>query len=265
MVSFDATSPVNQPTGDPESGMCEVEYQIPRLAPGQIHSQTTYFTLSEDATIVFFQGHQHVGGKNISIFTSPPATERLTHGCWSPTRPGMLFMARDDGLVDVWDLTDSSYIPSVQLLAAPTRITAMEFLPPANLAAKQQLLAVGDKVGNLHIFEVPRTLWRSATNEKSLMEAFVAREVSRVQYVSERMEIRREEAAANAADEEKAAEGGADGAPAAGDGPNADVELSKEELDALQAEYKEVESKLVEDLGLTEAELPAGYQLPAAK
>ena len=177
----------------------------------------------------------------------------------------MLFMARDDGLVDVWDLTDSSYIPSVQLLAAPTRITAMEFLPPANLAAKQQLLAVGDKVGNLHIFEVPRTLWRSATNEKSLMEAFVAREVSRVQYVSERMEIRREEAAANAADEEKAAEGGADGAPAAGDGPNADVELSKEELDALQAEYKEVESKLVEDLGLTEAELPAGYQLPAAK
>ena len=26
-----------------------------------------------------------------------------------------------------------------------------------------------------------------------------------------------------------------------------------------------VESKLVEDLGLTEAELPAGYQLPAAK
>ena len=204
-------------------------------------------------------------GHQAPIFTSPPATERLTHGCWSPTRPGMLFMARDDGLVDVWDLTDSSYIPSVQLLAAPTRITAMEFLPPANLAAKQQLLAVGDKVGNLHIFEVPRTLWRSATNEKSLMEAFVAREVSRVQYVSERMEIRREEAAANAADEEKAAEGGADGAPAAGDGPNADVELSKEELDALQAEYKEVESKLVEDLGLTEAELPAGYQLPAAK
>merc|ERR1719164_43920 len=127
----------------------------------------------------------------------------------------MLFMARDDGLVDVWDLTDSSYIPSVQLLAAPTRVTAMEFLPPASLAAKQQLLAVGDKVGNLHIFEVPRTLSRSATNEKSLMEAFVAREVSRVQYVSERMEIRREEAAANAA------EGGADGAPAAGDGPNA--------------------------------------------
>ena len=47
MVSFDATSPVNQPTGDPEGGgMCAVEYLVPRLGPGQTHAQTTHFTLA---------------------------------------------------------------------------------------------------------------------------------------------------------------------------------------------------------------------------
>jgi hypothetical protein len=29
--------------------------------------------LQVDASVLFFQAHQHVGGKNISIFVSPPA------------------------------------------------------------------------------------------------------------------------------------------------------------------------------------------------
>merc|ERR1719408_487502 len=113
-------------------------------------------------------------------------------------------MARDDGLVDVWDLTDSSYRP------------------------KQQLLAVGDKVGNLHVFDVPRNLWRSATNEKSMMEAFLVREVSRVQYVAERLKIRREEdAAAGDADEKAGGEAGG----AAGVAEAAQAAAASEEVD----------------------------------
>lgn len=186
------------------------------------------------------------------IFTSPASTTYLTKGCWSPTRPGMLFMARADGLVDVWDLTDSSYRPSVQLLAAPTRITSMEFLPPTTLAAKQQLLAVGDMVGNLHVFDVPRNLWRSSANEKNLMDVFLTREVSRVQYVAERMKVRREEdGAAGDEDENDAPAAPVEGVQSGGAAVAEEVEMNAEELAAAEAEYKEVEAKLMEELGFT--------------
>lgn len=31
-------------------------------------------------------------------------SEYLTDGCWSPTRPSVLFVAKTDGTFDVWDL-----------------------------------------------------------------------------------------------------------------------------------------------------------------
>ena len=30
---------------------------------------------------------------------------QLTDGCWSPTRPGVYYLTKMDGSVDVWDLT----------------------------------------------------------------------------------------------------------------------------------------------------------------
>jgi len=49
------------------------------------------------------------GGSEKPVFTSPNASTYLTGGRWSPTRPGMLFISKEDGCVDVWDFTDSSY------------------------------------------------------------------------------------------------------------------------------------------------------------
>ena len=51
------------------------------------------------------------------------AANYLTTGRWSPTRPGMLFLGKVDGSMDVWDFTDSSYTPSVTLMSSPSRIT----------------------------------------------------------------------------------------------------------------------------------------------
>ena len=117
------------------------------------------------------------------VFSSPPASSPLTAGCWSPTKPGTLFVARADGAVDLWDLTDSSYRPSATLPLAPTTITSMKFLP----GTKQQLLAVGDKSGNLHVFDVPRNLWRpSGPNEKNLVFNFIQNETDRVDYLEKR-------------------------------------------------------------------------------
>lgn len=63
-----------------------------------------------------------------------------------------------DGSIDVWDLADNSYSPCATLLACPSAITSLEFpdqeKPDALIKGKspqQQLLAVGDAVGNLHV------------------------------------------------------------------------------------------------------------------
>ena len=88
------------------------------------------------------------------------------------------------------------------------------------ITAKMQLLAVGDTQGNLHIFEVPRSLARAHPNEAALMSTFVEREVAHCAYVAARSEVRRDEAAALAAAAEgaDAAGGGDEGKGAGGEG-----------------------------------------------
>lgn len=69
MVSFDATSPPNNPTE------CAVEYQVPALKPGEVHVLDTYFTVQEDVEVIFFEGHQHIGGINVTVGIAPPGTK----------------------------------------------------------------------------------------------------------------------------------------------------------------------------------------------
>ncbi|CAB1102561.1 unnamed protein product [Ectocarpus sp. CCAP 1310/34] len=115
------------------------------------------------------------------VFSSPMAANYLTTGRWSPTRPGMLFLGKVDGSMDVWDFTDSSFTPSVTLMSSPSRITSMEFLKPKGVGGaaklKQQLLTVGDAAGNLHVYDVPQNLWRPLANERAIMSYFLEREI----------------------------------------------------------------------------------------
>lgn len=58
---------------------------------------------------------------------------------------------------------------------------SMEFLKPKGVGGaakvKQQLLSVGDAAGNLHVYDVPQTLWRPLPNETTLMSNFIDREM----------------------------------------------------------------------------------------
>ncbi|CAM9349970.1 unnamed protein product [Ectocarpus sp. 12 AP-2014] len=226
------------------------------------------------------------------VFSSPMAANYLTTGRWSPTRPGMLFLGKVDGSMDVWDFTDSSFTPSVTLMSSPSRITSMEFLKPKGVGGaaklKQQLLTVGDAAGNLHVYDVPQNLWRPLANERAIMSYFLEREIKRVEHVSERLEIRTAEAEAMEAEEMQnalnqppdaaagaaAAEEGGAGEPAAGgdeggaagtvtakgDKNRAAADPAMEELtEAEKAHLAELEEKFIEDLGLTDADLPERY------
>jgi dynein intermediate chain 3, axonemal len=116
-------------------------------------------------------------GEDKPLFTSPMSASHLTAGSWSPTRPAVLVVACADGSLMAWDFTDSSYRPSVEMKATHTRITSMEFLASSNINSRQQLLAVGDESGTLHIFEIPRNITRTVHREEAIMSKFLDREL----------------------------------------------------------------------------------------
>ncbi|CAM9348428.1 unnamed protein product [Hapterophycus canaliculatus] len=218
------------------------------------------------------------------------AANYLTTGRWSPTRPGMLFLGKVDGSMDVWDFTDSSFTPSVTLMSSPSRITSMEFLKPKGAGAaklKQQLLTIGDAAGNLHVYDVPQNLWRPLANEKAIMSNFLEREIKRVKHASERLEIRTVEAEAMEAEElqnalnqppdgaagatatvvEDSGAGGAadrnsamETAEANGGKTKGGGDAALEELtEAEKAHLAELEESFIEELGLSDADLPERY------
>ena len=121
-------------------------------------------------------------GEDKPLFVSPVSSEYLTCGAWSPTRPAVLFVAADSGHLLAWDFTDSSFRPSATLKATHTKLTSLEFFPSAQ-TTKQQLLAVGDESGTLHIFEMPRNLIRPVHKEASVMQGFLDREQELSVYV----------------------------------------------------------------------------------
>lgn len=110
---------------------------------------------------------------DLPIFSSPYSSCHITSGQWSPTRPAVVFISKSNGSVDVWDFTESCYFPSSTLSIIPNQIASMTFISESE---QSQLLAVGDVLGSLHIFELPRNLVKPFPREKESMHSFLLRE-----------------------------------------------------------------------------------------
>jgi len=201
------------------------------------------------------------------IFSSPLASAYLTGARWSPTRPGVLIAAKADGTADVWDLTDQSHKPSATMSVASAAITSMRFRSAAGAggAAARQLLAVGDEAGNLHVLDIPRNLRRRVPNEEQTMRAFFEREVLRVEYVDARGKVRAAEKDSKKAAAPAAADAGLelgeDGAepedPAVAE-RRRDMEAYKKNIEKEEQEYRRLEARFREELGITEDGAAAG-------
>lgn len=59
------------------------------------------------------------------ILQSAPSPLRFTAGHWSPSRPGVFYIAKVDGSVDVWDLLDKTHEPSITQSVSPASITTL--------------------------------------------------------------------------------------------------------------------------------------------
>jgi WD40 repeat protein len=194
------------------------------------------------------------------VFSSPQLATRFASCAFSPTRPSVVYVAKEDGVVDAWDLLDRSHEPSQSARVNSTAVGPMQFWSPSDLKKeksaegekpREQLLAVGDAGGVLHVVRTPRALRKPRPRELERAEAFLQREMARAADAAERAEAReaaaaaREEAAAAAA----AAAGGAEEKPRA----RAKGEREMTEDERREAEYLALEEAFMIEMGLREA------------
>ncbi|KAI8920867.1 WD40-repeat-containing domain protein [Powellomyces hirtus] len=128
------------------------------------------------------------------LLSSAPASSYVICGRWSPTRPGVFYISKYDGSVEVWDLMDRSHAPSSIQNISGTAISYMAVRQyPGKSLSRNQFIAAGDDEGTLHILEVPRNLTKPSKNEKAFVRGFFDREVRRLGYVRGRKEFRAKE------------------------------------------------------------------------
>ena len=70
----------------------------------------------------------------------PDQSQHIQCGCWSSTRPGVIFIGKTSGNIDVWDFLDQSHKPSMEFNLFANSITALSFQNFPNLDKKQYLV-----------------------------------------------------------------------------------------------------------------------------
>ncbi|KFQ63541.1 WD repeat-containing protein 63, partial [Pelecanus crispus] len=125
-----------------------------------------------------------VGGRNFAIWregvTNGPILQsscsagRYTAGQWSLTRPGVFFIGRDDGNIDIWDILKKTHEPSHLQNISKSTIT---FISPWTASPNQHFLAVSDDLGVLHVWEICQPLSHPSSNEDANVLDYFEREV----------------------------------------------------------------------------------------
>jgi dynein intermediate chain 2 len=99
------------------------------------------------------------------IMTTKYHSSYLTAGCWSPSRAGVFFVTRMDGVVDVWDYfyrqNEVAYTHKVG--DAVLTSIALQGVPTSGHSASK-LIAVGDVEGTVSLLEVCDSLAVSQGN-----------------------------------------------------------------------------------------------------
>ncbi|CAF3107715.1 unnamed protein product [Rotaria socialis] len=125
-----------------------------------------------------------------ALLHAAPVKEKITDAEWSPTRPGVFYISKQNGSVDIWDIIDRTHAPSLSQSISSSAVT---FLNIKVISSKQQLLAAGDSNGTLHILEVPWALRQPVNQELALVTNYLERETERRGFVKHRWDLREEE------------------------------------------------------------------------
>jgi len=75
----------------------------------------------------------------------------LTNGCWSPTRPGLFFLTRMDGFLDVWDIFYRQNEVAYSQKISDAVLTSISVMG--------SMAAIGDSDGTVSMMSLCRPLW----------------------------------------------------------------------------------------------------------
>jgi dynein intermediate chain 2 len=108
------------------------------------------------------------------IWSMPYHENYLTGGCWSSTRPGVFFVTRTDGVVDVWDLNGqqkdavwSHKLGNNSISAIGVQYNSDAPSTDNHGSSKGDLAALGDTNGSVHLIELGCALSTLQLTEKN--------------------------------------------------------------------------------------------------
>lgn len=178
-------------------------------------------------------------GVDKPIFSSPFQSTYITCARWSPCRPSVLFVGREDGVMDVWDFMDRSHQALTHFMFSGS-ITSMEFPKAKGEIGHHFYLAIGDDLGVCHVMRLPRMLTRPSRIDEKTMRNILDREVSRVTYIEKREEFRGQERA------HKESAAGAD------EGQTKNSKMSLKEIEEAEKNFEKLKAQFEKDMGLNE-------------
>jgi dynein intermediate chain 3, axonemal len=65
--------------------------------------------------------------KSGALLQTKSFKDRVSDAEWSPTRPGVFFIAKANGMIDIWDLLDRTHAPILTQTIGVQRLTFLSF------------------------------------------------------------------------------------------------------------------------------------------
>ncbi|XP_076581938.1 dynein axonemal intermediate chain 3 [Chaetodon auriga] len=98
------------------------------------------------------------------IILSPSSEQVCTAGCWSPSRPAVFFIGKEDGSIEVWNLLEKTSEPT-HISAHHVANVKVTCIKPWIASSKQHFLAVADDLGMVRVLEIPKALYVPSKSE----------------------------------------------------------------------------------------------------
>ncbi|GMI17612.1 hypothetical protein TrLO_g4434 [Triparma laevis f. longispina] len=139
------------------------------------------------------------------IMTTKYHSSYLTSGCWSPTRAGVFYVTRMDGVVDIWDYfyRQNEVAYSHKVGDNPLSTISVQ----GTMQSGGRLVAVGDVKGTVSLLEVCDSLASQQPNEKMAINGMFERETKQEKNLELReRDLKRAKAAEEEASKKEAAD-----------------------------------------------------------
>jgi dynein intermediate chain 2 len=127
------------------------------------------------------------------IMTTKYHSSYLTAGCWSPTRAGVFFVTRMDGVLDIWDYFYRQNEVAYSHKVCDSMLSSISV--QGNSQSGGKLVAMGDVTGTVSLLEVCESLAVPQSNERKAIDLMFEREMKQEKNLDAReRELRRQKA-----------------------------------------------------------------------